>query len=317
MSILGNNFIKIFTLLYVFFIAVSSSSCFLFKPPLSKNPIPPTLEWPAYRKFYPAIPYLSSTFGEFRYDHFHNGLDLAGLGVPVYPMAKSKLLYRYYSQDDPYEAERGPGNVLFLDHGQGWWSGYYHLLEEEISLDEAVLDSAKAVARMGSTGRSSGAHLHFHLIGEYGKKLVNPLKHLPPIEDPNPPKIHALVIITSESQTRLEQGREHLIRLTRKYPLFLELEDPGKEKNSRRGIYQLAWSMNKGKRRKLRFDELSYRGGDWYLEGLSFSQVFHKNLYYLGEPRFQQGLNEIRVEAEDHNGNKSQSIFPIKVARQY
>ena len=108
-----------------------------------------------------------------------------------------------------------------------------------------------------------------------------------------------------------------MLRLTRKYPLYLEVEDPGKEKKSRRGVYQLTWQINKAKKKKLRFDELFYKAGDWYLEKLSCTQVFHKQLYYLGKPHFYQGLNQIKVEVQDYNGNKSQTLFQIKVARQY
>ena len=311
------HFSLILSLISVFFVLLSSFTCIPFKNSVTKNSMPPALEWPAYRPAYPAIPYLSSTFGESRYDHFHNGLDLAGLGIAIYPIARGTLLYRYYKHDDPYEAERGPGNALFLDHGQGWWSGYYHLLDEKKTMAKEEWDTTEVIARMGNTGRSSGSHLHFYLIGSYGKKLVNPLKHLPPIQDPNPPKIKALLIITPESQTRLETGKEHLIRLTSKYPLYLEVEDPGKEKKSRRGIYQLTWQINKAKKKKLRFDELFYKAGDWYLEDLSCAQVFHKQLYYLGEPHFYQGLNQIKVEVQDYNGNKSQTLFKIRVARQY
>ena len=138
-----------------------------------KEKVPIEYTWPAYRQFYPKIPYISSTFGESRHDHFHNGLDLAGERKSIYPMAKAKLLYRYYQSDDPYVAERGPGNTIFLDHGNGWWSSYYHLFadrqekllrEEEISVDEKI-------ALMGNTGRSGGAHLHFLLLKDYGRKF--------------------------------------------------------------------------------------------------------------------------------------------------
>ena len=82
---------------------------------IPQNVSPIKYFWPAYREYYPQIPYVSSTFGESRKDHFHNGLDLAGVSKAVHPLAKGYLLYSYYSTDDPYKAERGPGNIAFID----------------------------------------------------------------------------------------------------------------------------------------------------------------------------------------------------------
>ncbi len=309
----------IYLLSYIlFFVSCSMTESSVWK----KAPSPSPLQWPVYRSYYPAIPYLSSTFGESRSDHFHNGLDLAGIDEDVFPLADGKAVYVYKREDDPYAPVRGPGNTVIIDHGGGWWSGYYHLTS--VDDDKGILSGASIsvqdrLGEIGNTGRSSGSHLHFLLISNYGKTMVNPLHHLPKIEDPNPPRLGSLFIVSPQGRTRIPAKRKVKIRLTRSYPLLIEAEDPGRERGSRRGLYKLEWNLNGGTKQLLRFDQLHYYRKHWHLASHRFEKVFLGRYYHLGadELEFRQGLNTVQVEAWDYAGNHSQTSFQIQVDRQY
>jgi murein DD-endopeptidase MepM/ murein hydrolase activator NlpD len=54
------------------------------------------------------------------------------------------------------------GNTVILDHGLGVFSGYYHLSESFVEVGEQVM-AGQAVGAGGSTGLSTGPHLHWEL----------------------------------------------------------------------------------------------------------------------------------------------------------
>jgi murein DD-endopeptidase MepM/ murein hydrolase activator NlpD len=60
------------------------------------------------------------------------------------------------------------GNVVFIDHGQGVFSGFYHLSKILVTPGQTV-SVGDRLGLVGSTGFSSGAHLHWSLWvnGEY------------------------------------------------------------------------------------------------------------------------------------------------------
>ena len=68
----------------------------------------------------------------------------------------------------------GYGNFVIIDHGNGYKTLYAHLLNNSIvvSAGQRVTQGQK-IGRMGSTGRSTGTHLHLEVIGPRGK--VDPL----------------------------------------------------------------------------------------------------------------------------------------------
>jgi murein DD-endopeptidase MepM/ murein hydrolase activator NlpD len=65
----------------------------------------------------------------------------------------------------------GYGNLLIIDHGDGWQSVYGHLDRILVNCADDVI-RGETVALMGSTGNSSGPHLHFELRKDGG--YVNP-----------------------------------------------------------------------------------------------------------------------------------------------
>lgn len=100
----------------------------------------------------------------------HNGIDLAGnLGEAVYAADAGVIVYAGWN-------DYGYGNMIMIDHGYGFQSLYAHLSALNVVCGQSV-GQGQEIGAVGSTGRSSGAHLHFELMA--GAK-VNPWDYLPP-----------------------------------------------------------------------------------------------------------------------------------------
>jgi murein DD-endopeptidase MepM/ murein hydrolase activator NlpD len=69
----------------------------------------------------------------------------------------------------------GYGNVVEIDHGNGYVTRYAHNSRLLVRVGDLVR-SGQQVARAGSTGRSTGAHVHFE-VWDNGR-VVNPRKFL-------------------------------------------------------------------------------------------------------------------------------------------
>lgn len=101
----------------------------------------------------------------------HFGIDIAGtLGEPVYASDNGVVVYAGWHN-------RGYGNVVVIDHGYGWQTLYAHLNSVSVTCGQSVYQGS-VIGALGSTGNSSGPHLHFEMLHEtYGK--VNPWNFLP------------------------------------------------------------------------------------------------------------------------------------------
>ncbi|NJD91745.1 MAG: M23 family metallopeptidase, partial [Geobacter sp.] len=101
---------------------------------------------------------ITSTTG-FRNDPFngrlthHNGLDIAApTGTPVKPVAPGTVIFSGW--------KKGYGNTVILEHDDGMVTVYAHHSRNSVSEGERV-DLGSVIAATGSTGRSTGPHLHF------------------------------------------------------------------------------------------------------------------------------------------------------------
>lgn len=87
----------------------------------------------------------------------HNGLDFDGdFGSPIYAADSGVVVYSGWSN-------RGYGNLIVIDHAGGWQSFYAHLMEGTLIPCGSNVQKGQLIAAMGSTGNSSGPHLHFEL----------------------------------------------------------------------------------------------------------------------------------------------------------
>ena len=100
----------------------------------------------------------------------HNGLDFAGdTGEGVYASDAGVIVYSGWN-------DYGYGNMIMVDHGNGFQSLYAHLSAINVGCGQSV-GQGEVIGAVGSTGRSSGSHLHFEIMA--GVK-VNPWDYLPP-----------------------------------------------------------------------------------------------------------------------------------------
>ena len=99
---------------------------------------------------------ITSRFGIRSRDN-HKGIDIgADKGTPIYAAASGTV---YVSQ---YGYSGGYGNYIILSHGNGIQTLYGHCSELCVSAGETV-SQGQPIARVGSTGISTGNHLHFEV----------------------------------------------------------------------------------------------------------------------------------------------------------
>ncbi len=108
----------------------------------------------------------------FNFSDYHPGLDIAGsMGNAVYAAASGVVVYAGWNN-------YGYGNLVVIDHGDGWQTLYAHLSTVNVVCGQAVFQG-NVIAGVGSTGNSTGPHLHFEMMHDaYGR--VNPWDFVSP-----------------------------------------------------------------------------------------------------------------------------------------
>ena len=88
---------------------------------------------------------------------FHNGIDYpAPEGTPIYATRGGRVV-------KSGDSNNGYGNSVEIDHGDGTTSRYAHASKTEVALDQLVT-AGQEIAKVGSTGRSTGNHVHYELL---------------------------------------------------------------------------------------------------------------------------------------------------------
>lgn len=117
-----------------------------------------TFIWPAPNHWLSGYDYSPAT------NHF--GIDIDGdLGHAIFASDSGVIVYAGWNNF-------GYGNMVVIDHGNGWQTLYAHLSVVGVVCGQSVYQGG-TIGAMGSTGKSSGPHLHFEMMHDsYGK--VNP-----------------------------------------------------------------------------------------------------------------------------------------------
>ncbi|MEM8906693.1 MAG: M23 family metallopeptidase [Bacteroidota bacterium] len=171
---------------------------------------------------------LSGTFGELRPNHLHAGIDIKAwngkTGQSIYSVADG-YISRIKVQTGGY------GNVLYINHPNGYTSVYAHLqnFPEEVAAyvkraqyrkqsfaielfpkaDRFPLKKGDIIGQMGLSGRSFGPHLHFEIRDTKTEKPINPLLFGFQARDQIPPKLHGVKVYYLNEKQETYQSQQH------------------------------------------------------------------------------------------------------------
>jgi len=100
--------------------------------------------------------------------NFHKGVDFAGkMGSEIVSVAAGVVTW----SGDRF----GYGKMVEIDHGNGYSTRYAHNSQNMVKLGDKI-KKGQLIAKMGSSGRSTGPHVHFEVVKN--GHVVDPMKHL-------------------------------------------------------------------------------------------------------------------------------------------
>lgn len=116
----------------------------------------------------PTVGFLTSTYSEDRGTYNHKGIDIANQrGTEIYASYTGKVTFA--------GVNGGFGNVIYIEHSSGYKTIYAHL--DEILVEKGMsVQKGDLIGKMGTTGNSTGNHLHFELHKDGNHK--NPFDYI-------------------------------------------------------------------------------------------------------------------------------------------
>lgn len=259
---------------------------------------------------------ITSSFGEFRDNHFHGGIDVS---------TNKKTGFRVFASREGYIARirimpDGYGKMLYVKHPDGYYTTYAHLKtfnneinefvrKEQFKLESFYVDidiasdilpvrSGEIIAYTGDTG-AGPAHLHFEIRDE-NMNPVNPF-HFQNlyISDNRPPIIKEIFVapaginsevfgkITPYFYNNRNRGGRNLnipqaIPVTGDVRLGIEAIDLANEASNRSGIYSIELKLNDSLIYKVKFDRFPDK------EAKQIMLHYDLQMLYAGDGKFQK-----------------------------
>lgn len=139
--------------------------------------------WPTPGHFY-----LTSLWNEDRNTYNHGAIDIADGGINGAPVVAASdgvvaigndYCPHNWGKEDSCGCGGGYGKYIMIDHGNGYSTLYAHMSSLAVSIGQTV-SKGDIIGYVGSTGHSTGAHLHFET--RYNGEKYNPMNEYPGID---------------------------------------------------------------------------------------------------------------------------------------
>lgn len=142
------------------------------KPTPRPTPKPTPKPKPKPRRCWPVRGHVSQWFSR-----RHRAIDIAApSGSRIVPIRSGRTVFAGWRNNDG-------GYQVWVYHGRGLYSAYYHMRREVSYRGERVTGCRETIGYVGATGHATGPHLHLEVWLGYpwrsGSRRVNPAKYLP------------------------------------------------------------------------------------------------------------------------------------------
>ncbi len=253
-------------------------------------------------------PKLTSTFGESRKDHFHNGIDFGAGSQNIYPFMKGNIIFYYDKSEFPFDNYPGGGNFLIVDHKGKFRSYYLHCKDNSINKKIFTANETNIIAKTYDTGHSFGIHLHFQIEKMSPHEFINPLMFYKNIlTDKVKPKINGVFLKVDYSDFLIQVGREIRLKPTSKIMLLLDTYD--KDGNKYKiAPFSITVFINGDRTTYYKFDKLLINDNKYFLyPSYSFDDVYYDKYYKIGEITSTEKEYKIRIIVSDLWGNRTET----------
>lgn len=259
-------------------------------------------------------PRLTSTFGESRRDHFHNGVDYGGGEQNVKAIQDGKIIFYSDQEEFPFDNYYGSGNYAIIDHDKTR-SYYMHLKNNSINKTNYNIKEKGIIGRTSDTGHSYGIHLHFTIEKKQPIEILNPLTFFKDqFEDKVKPKINGFFIKIDDSKL-IPVHNTYKVEEADEITLYLSTYDLIQNNNNKMGPYKITCYLNDEQFSQYLFDKLIVKNNYYYLvPNYSFQDIYHeKYIYILGKFPVKEKSYSIKVVVEDFLGNQAEIQRKIEI----
>jgi hypothetical protein len=258
------------------------------------------LDWPVEKRI------ITGTFGEFRGNHFHGGIDIGGGEQDVHPVLPGEIVFQYVENIDYSSLPRGVGSFIVLHHEGGLASVYCHLRSEASRILSKTVEVDERIGTIGDTGYSEGKHLHFMVIDEETSSFVNPLSLLAPVADMQPPVIKSVGLRIGDSVRPLTAGT---VVSAGSWEILSDIYDLREDVRYLWTLapYSVHLTLNGKEVSKVVFDSIQATDGRMTMRAtrLSVEDVYARDgLMRFGPVELREGETQIIIVARDFRGNE-------------
>ena len=259
---------------------------------------------------------LTGTFGESRWTHFHNGIDLGGGEQDIRPIEEGEVVFRFEENGSPDALPSGMGNFIVVEHNQRVRSLYAHMKPGSMNTAENTVGTDTVLGRVGESGGSYGKHLHLTVIDGDFNQVINPLIVLPSRIDGVRPRINGLYAKSGASLTPLAAN---MSLATGTYRLLISVQDPSGDVDYYMPMapYKITFFMNGEEITDYSFENIRRKDGRSVLyksDDVSFQDMYLDEwLINLGEIHFLPGETVLEVIAMDIAENTAIRSYKLQV----
>lgn len=272
-------------------------------------------EWPVENR------QVTATFGENRWDHFHNGIDIGGGEQPVLPIGPGEPVFIFHEDDRTDTIPSGLGNFVVIQHERSVRSIYAHLKSGTLPSADTEITGDQVIGIIGDTGKSLGKHLHLTVIDAEVGQWVNPLLLLPPLNDTGDPTIRNAYLHPLDStsdQTVVPLGSRVSLPAGR-FTVSAEIYDISEyvEYFCPMAPFEISIYLNGEEKYRINYQALAFENGKIVLDqesGGEFGEYYENDwTVRLGEIKIGPGTYRLEIYAADIAGNETSRSYLLDV----